>query len=164
MESLTLEIYIMRKGGKYMYMCIYTYIHTHTYTHTHTHTHIYLSGGGHGNPFQYSYLENRHGQRSLAGCSLWGHRVRYNWPAKHTHACAQSLSRVWVFCNSMDCSSPGSSVHGDFLGKKTGVGYHFLLQRIFLAQGLNPYLLHWQVDFLALEKHLYPSLMLKWCK
>ena len=24
-------------------------------------------GGGHGNPFQYSCLENPHGQRSLAG-------------------------------------------------------------------------------------------------
>ena len=29
-------------------------------------------GGGHGNPFQYSYLENLHGQRNLAGCSPWG--------------------------------------------------------------------------------------------
>ena len=30
-------------------------------------------GGGHGNPFQYSCLEKFHGQRSLAGYSLWGH-------------------------------------------------------------------------------------------
>ena len=29
-------------------------------------------GGGHGNPRQYSCLENPHGQRSLAGCSPWG--------------------------------------------------------------------------------------------
>ena len=29
-------------------------------------------GGGHGNPLQYSCLENPHGQRSLAGCSPWG--------------------------------------------------------------------------------------------
>ena len=28
--------------------------------------------GGHGNPFQYSCLENPSGQRSLAGYSLWG--------------------------------------------------------------------------------------------
>ena len=26
-------------------------------------------GGGHGNPLQYSFLENPHGQRSQAGCS-----------------------------------------------------------------------------------------------
>ena len=29
-------------------------------------------GGGHGNPLQYSCLENPHGQRNLAGCSPWG--------------------------------------------------------------------------------------------
>ena len=29
-------------------------------------------GGGHGNPLQYSCLENPRGQRSLAGCSPWG--------------------------------------------------------------------------------------------
>ena len=31
-------------------------------------------GGGHGNPLQYSYLKNPHGQRSLAGYSPWGHK------------------------------------------------------------------------------------------
>ena len=35
-------------------------------------------GGGHGNPLQYSRLENPHGQRSLAGSSPWGHRVRHD--------------------------------------------------------------------------------------
>ena len=29
-------------------------------------------GGGHGNPLQYSCLENPHGQRNLAGDSPWG--------------------------------------------------------------------------------------------
>ena len=29
-------------------------------------------GGGHGNPLQYSCLENSHGQRSLVGYSSWG--------------------------------------------------------------------------------------------
>ena len=28
-------------------------------------------GGGHGNPLQYSCLENPHGQRSLAGYNPW---------------------------------------------------------------------------------------------
>ena len=32
-------------------------------------------GGGHGNPFQYSCLENPHGQRSLVGYSPWGHKA-----------------------------------------------------------------------------------------
>ena len=31
-----------------------------------------FSGGGHGNPLQYSALENPYGQRSLAGYSPWG--------------------------------------------------------------------------------------------
>ena len=31
-------------------------------------------GGGHGNPLQYSYLENLHGQRSLADYSPWGRK------------------------------------------------------------------------------------------
>ena len=30
-------------------------------------------------------------------------------------------------CNPMDCSPPGSSVHGDSPGKNTGVGCHALL-------------------------------------
>ena len=31
-------------------------------------------GGGHGNPLQYSCLENPHGQRRLIGYSPWGHK------------------------------------------------------------------------------------------
>ena len=31
-------------------------------------------GEGNGNPLQYSYLENLHGQRSLMGYSLCGHK------------------------------------------------------------------------------------------
>ena len=45
-----------------------------------------------------------------------------------------------TFCKPMDCSPPGSSVHGDSPGKKTGVGCHALLQGVFPTQGLNPHL------------------------
>ena len=31
-------------------------------------------GGGHGNPLQYSCLENPHGQRSMVNYSPWGHK------------------------------------------------------------------------------------------
>ena len=41
-------------------------------------------GGGHGNPLQYSCLENPHGQRSLVGCSPWGHKELDT--AKHSTA------------------------------------------------------------------------------
>ena len=42
----------------------------------------------------------------------------------------------------MDCSLPGSSVHGDSPGKNSGVGCHDLLQGIFPTQGSYPGLLH----------------------
>ena len=47
-----------------------------------------------------------------------------------------------TLCDPVDCSLPGSSVHGDSPGKNTGVGCHGLLQGIFLTQELNPGLLH----------------------
>ena len=42
-----------------------------------------------------------------------------------------------TFCDPVDCSSPGSSVHGDSPGNNTGVGCHSLLQGTFQTQGLN---------------------------
>ena len=42
----------------------------------------------------------------------------------------------------MDCSPPGSSVHGDSPGKNTGVSCHAFFQGIFPTQGLNPGLPH----------------------
>jgi len=42
----------------------------------------------------------------------------------------------------MDCSSPGSSVHGDSPGKNTGVVCYALLKGIFPTQGSNPGLPH----------------------
>ena len=35
----------------------------------------------------------------------------------------------------MDCSPPGTSVHGDSPGKNTGMGCHSLPQGVFLTQG-----------------------------
>ena len=53
-----------------------------------------------------------------------------------------SCSVVFDSCNTMDCSLPGSSVHGDSPGKNTGVGYHTFFQGIFPTQGSNPSLPH----------------------
>ena len=44
--------------------------------------------------------------------------------------------------SAMDCSPPGSSVHGDSPGKNPGVDCHALPQGIFLNQGSNPGLSH----------------------
>ena len=40
-----------------------------------------------------------------------------------------------TLCDPMDCSLPGSSVHGDSPGKNSGVGCHFLLPGLFLTYG-----------------------------
>ena len=42
-----------------------------------------------------------------------------------------------TLCEPMDCSLPGSSVHGNSPGKNTEVGCHALLQGIFQTQGSN---------------------------
>ena len=39
-----------------------------------------------------------------------------------------------TLCNPMDCSPPGSSIHGDSPGKNSRVGCHALLQGIFPTQ------------------------------
>ena len=43
-----------------------------------------------------------------------------------------------TLCNPMDCSLPGSSVHGDSLGKHTRVGCHALLQGIKPTSLMSP--------------------------
>ena len=48
-----------------------------------------------------------------------------------------------TLCNHMDCSPPGSSVHGDSPGRNTGVSSHALLQGIFLTQGLSRFFTIW---------------------
>ena len=56
-----------------------------------------------------------------------------------------------TLCDSMDCSPPGSYVHGDSPGKNTGMGCHALLQGIFPIQRSNLHLLHllhWQAGSL----------------
>ena len=75
-----------------------------------------------------------------------GSGVPRNPSGNSAYGCATSLQSCLTLCDSMDCSPPGSSVHGDFSGKNTGVGCHALLQEILPTQGLNPHLLqllHW---------------------
>ena len=52
---------------------------------------------------------------------------------------AQSFSSL---CHPMDCSPPGSSVHGDYPGTNTGVSCYALLQGIVPTQESNPGVLH----------------------
>ena len=58
----------------------------------------------------------------------------------YTHA--ELLQSCPTLSNPVDCSLPGSSVHGDSPGKNIGVGCQAHLQGIFLTQGKNLLLLH----------------------
>ena len=63
-----------------------------------------------------------------------------------------------TLCDPMNCSPPDPSVHGDSLGKNTGVGCYTLLQEIFPTQELNPCLLcllHWQAGFLSFFRFFF---------
>ena len=51
-------------------------------------------------------------------------------------------------CDPMDCSLPGSSVHGNSPGKKTGVGCHALLQENLPTPGIEPRSPTFQADSL----------------
>ena len=55
--------------------------------------------------------------------------------------CVLLLQLCLTLCDPMDCSLPGTSVHGDSPGKNIGVGFHALFQGIFLTQGSNPCLI-----------------------
>ena len=57
-------------------------------------------GGENGNPLQYSCLEKPCGQRSLAGCSLWG--------CKGPDTTEHSKHRKQVVLEGSECPSPGT--------------------------------------------------------
>ena len=61
--------------------------------------------------------------------------ILYSSAMPHTVSLVMSSS----LCDSMDCSPPGSSVHGIFPARIPEC--HFLLQGIFPTQGSNPHLL-----------------------
>jgi len=54
----------------------------------------------------------------------------------------------------LDCSPPGFLYPWDSPGKNTGVGCHFLLQRLFLTQEFNLGLLHCRWILYRLSYHV----------
>ena len=80
----------------------------------------------------------------------------YSFVCIHTHCCCLVTKSCLTFCVPMGYSPPGSCgmeipCPWGFLGKNTGVGFHFLLQGILVTHGSNMCLLHWQVDSLPLS-------------
>ena len=79
----------------------------------------------------------------------------YSFPhIESGHVLCLVVQLCLTLCDPMDCSLPGSSVHGDSPGKTTGVGCHAFLQGIFPTQGSKPrllHLLHWKAGLLPIR-------------
>ena len=77
------------------------------------------------------------------------------------HVCVLHFSRVRLF------ATPWTTACQDSPDKNTGVGGHFLLQRVFTTQGSNLcllHLLHWQVGSLPLAPPREPHFPIKYPK
>ena len=78
-------------------------------------------------------------ERKIHNIASWGQD-----PSKVVCVCARTRVLVsqlcLTFCDSMDCSSPGSSVRG--ILQASGVDCHSLFQNILLIQEWNPDLPH----------------------
>ena len=105
------------------------------------------------------------GIKLVSLCLLHYRRILYHWATRDAQwvalkeiLAAQSCPTL---CDPVDCSLPGTSVHGDSPGKSTGMGCHALLQGIFPAQWLNPGLLHCRQILYHLSHQGSPRI-LKW--
>ena len=86
-------------------------------------------GEGNGNPLQYACLENSMDGGAWEAIVHGGCKELDMIGQLHWFTGPVGAPSGWLLC---PWSSPG---------KRTGVGCHFLLQEIFLTQGLNPGLL-----------------------
>ena len=98
------------------------------------------------------FMKTLHSQRELYS-PAWKHSLYC--VAVWSTTIVESLSHVRLFCDPMDCSPPGSSVHGILQPRVpeefSSQGCHFLLQGILPTQGSNPWLLPRQADSLPLS-------------
>ena len=87
---------------------------------------------------------------SILGSHLaeWPHQRSLLVPCPVCPVLCAVLSHVQFFVTLLDCSPPGSSVHGDSLGKNTGVGCDALLQGNLPNSGIEPRSLELQADSL----------------
>ena len=86
-------------------------------------------GEGNGNLLQHSCLKNPMDR------GTWGRKESDRTEQLSMHA--NSLQLCWTLWNPMDCSLSGFLWPWDSPDKNTGVGFHALLQDIFLTQESN---------------------------
>ena len=73
-----------------------------------------------------------------------------SWPCCLVTVTSDSSATPWAVATRLLCP-------WDFPGKNTGVGYHFLLQGIYLTQGLKPGLVHCRQTLYLLSHQGSPS-------
>ena len=112
--------------------------------------------------------------RYLSIDACMGHKLKKYALTQAICVYAKSIRLCPTLGYPMDCSLPSSSVHGDSPGKNTGVGCHFLLQRIFLTQGSRPSLIMspaflggffttnhtWEAQAIYLIAKCYPQILI----
>ena len=105
---------------------------------------------------RYEWSTFSSGFRLEAGGCGWYTVSRNNQTLNFLPGCCLVASSCLTLCDTMGCSSPGKSVHGESAGENTGVGCHAHLQGIFLTQRSNLPLCAspaFQVDSLPTEPH-----------
>ena len=93
-------------------------------------------GGGNGNLFQVSCLDNFMDRGSLQALIHGCHKE--SDPTEH----AGTQGSVVLILYGSRTVIHQAPLPMEFSGQNTGMGFHLLLQGIFLTQGLNPHLLH----------------------
>ena len=78
-----------------------------------------------------------------------------NWLLREDEVKVLVAQSYLTLCDPMDCSLLDFSVHGIFQARKLEWVGQSLLQGIFLTQGLNLGLQHWQVDSLLYKSGEY---------
>ena len=85
-------------------------------------------GEGHGNPLQYSGLENPHGQRSLVRYSSWGHKESDTIEQLSTAQHIEVKQKTWVRKQATIVGTWGS-----FPQESPGTGYRTDLRGVALT-------------------------------
>ena len=122
----------------------------HTHTHTHTHKMFLKAQRSKTNNCEYPHQGK---PQRCQDVSVFCTPLRVCVRAKSLQSCP-------TLCNPVDCSPPGSSVHGDSPGRNTRVNYCALLQGIFPTQGSNLGLLHCRWVLYQLSHQGSPGSML----
>ena len=149
----------------------HTHVHRHTHTHTHTHRGNDLPLYGEDHDTTHAHLDFfvslpllcPSGKHSWSlGLLVWTIERPPDSSGDKVTSESEVAQSCLILCDPMDCSLPGFSVHGIFQARVLEWVAIFLLQGIFLNQGLNPGLPHCrQTDALPSEPPGKPVGLLK---